>query len=163
MEPFDLGWLVGIIEGEGSMHISKTTTQAGNPREQPWLTVNMTDEDTINRLREVTGIGGVRPLKVQPNRKPQWLWSVSSIPQLAWILPQIIPHLSIRRRYQASRVMELVGVKQAESRLHGIRFKAGKWQAEVTVNGVYKYVGRFDSRAEAALAASRARADMKGR
>jgi hypothetical protein len=45
----DIAWLAGLLEGEGSFMMAKTK-QGGKTYSSPRITVNMTDEDVIQRV-----------------------------------------------------------------------------------------------------------------
>lgn len=49
LSDFELGWVAGLIEGEGSFTIKKTRRKNGFSC-QPQLRVSITDEDVIRRL-----------------------------------------------------------------------------------------------------------------
>jgi len=106
MKPEQLGWVAGIIEGEGS--ISTTAVQKiGNVYIYPLIKVTMTDEDMVRRLHEWTGLGRVSGPFSPPSRgdnKPHWDWNVNRIAHVEALLTAIWPFLGERRREQAARL-----------------------------------------------------------
>lgn len=98
MEPFELGWVVGIVEGEGWFGVVD-----GRPK----VTVSMTDEDTVRRLEEVTGLGHVRGPVIPTDgiRKPYWSWNISARDGAATFLERIHPHMSARRRKRIAAIL----------------------------------------------------------
>lgn len=97
----ELGWLVGVMEGEGYFG---TVQRYGTVR------VVMTDEDVVNKLQTVTGVGVVGGLscRAQHHRKP-YAWSVLREPNVLALMQVITPFLSKRRRLSASAVLALHG------------------------------------------------------
>lgn len=90
-------WIAGIIEGEGCFVWSKS----GN---QIQIQVNMTDEDTIRKLHEWSGVGIVNgPYQVEDN-KPYWVWRVSRLRHVPIVINNVWPYMGKRRR---ARIVEL--------------------------------------------------------
>jgi hypothetical protein len=97
----ELGWLAGIIEGEGYFG---TTPRHGVVR------VVMTDEDVIGSLRAVSGIGQVNELSRRaPHHRTPYAWSVAREPNVLALTQAIAPLLGQRRRIGASAVLALHG------------------------------------------------------
>ena len=74
LSEYDLGWIVGIIEADGSF-----TTNGRNPR----IAVKMTDFDTIERFAELMGVRVLGPYKyedAQLGNKPYWQAHVDGQP-----------------------------------------------------------------------------------
>jgi hypothetical protein len=88
------GWLAGIIDGEG--HIAT---------ERPAIVVGMTDEATINRCREITGVGSVKR-RVIGRKTPLYFWAVYSANarDVAWLC---LPFL-VTKREAARKLVESV-------------------------------------------------------
>lgn len=96
-DPVDIAWVAGIIEGEGSI---QTRSNANGLN----VVVQMTDEDVIRRLRDVTSIGRVSgPYKSSTLRldgelkKLRWFWLVGRKEEVARLLLAI----EYRRRVNA--------------------------------------------------------------
>ena len=89
----EVAWVAGILEGEGCW-----TTK--NQRESTWwVAVRMTDQDVIERLASVTGVGTVRPEPPQrAGAKPSWSWRVASGPHREWLTLKVWPWMGMRRR-----------------------------------------------------------------
>lgn len=106
MKPEQLGWVAGIIEGEGSISVT-AAQKIGNVYTYPLVIVGMTDEDVVRRLHEWSGIGRVTGPFCPPSRgtnKPHWCWSVNKISHVEALCAAIAPFLSERRQEQV-RVM----------------------------------------------------------
>ena len=79
MTPQELGWVAGILEGEGCFTPSR---QRSGDKTYVYarIQLNMTDEDVMIRFHETVGIGrlsGPHYYK-NPNWKPRWTWRVSN-------------------------------------------------------------------------------------
>ena len=90
-----LAWAAGVIEGEGCVANYRRGSGTGRSR---WLTVTMTDEDVIDRLHMMFGVG-VRYTRASQN--PAWAtqyeWRVNQWTELCSILEQVLPLLGDRR------------------------------------------------------------------
>lgn len=75
----DFAWAAGIIDGEGYVTVrTQKDNRNGKPYVHPQITVNMTHEPTILRLREIFGVGSFSKLNIPPQfptRKQAWRWS----------------------------------------------------------------------------------------
>lgn len=72
----DLAWAAGIIDGEGCIQIAKRSIRLGSGYTLS-VTVNMTHEATIQRLRDIFGFGSILHLETSHKRK-QWRWALGS-------------------------------------------------------------------------------------
>lgn len=104
MKDIELGWVAGIIEGEGSFSLDNR--QGYN---YPIIQVSMSDEDTINRLLEVTNIGTVcfsHPAsQAIRGDKPLWKWKVSKQQDTIALMNLIFPLMSQRRQHRITEVL----------------------------------------------------------
>lgn len=90
-------WIAALVEGEGSIYVSKKTTHVA-------IHLNSTDEDVIRRLAEWSGFGKIYgPTMPIGARKPVWHWSIGKHQDCARFLLGIAPLLAERRR---ARVLE---------------------------------------------------------
>lgn len=100
---FDLGWFVGILEGEGSISCRYNNKSGYLCAE---LTVSSTDEDVIDHLDKIYP-GKSKYVKVYKNHyKTQFVWAVTSRQGMRSVLEKVKDHLSIRRLEQVNRVIE---------------------------------------------------------
>lgn len=95
----ELGWVAGLLEGEGSFD---SGGRPGGLRIQ----VAMTDLDVLERLAQVVGTGTVNgPYKYQAKQKPYWRWTVRGT--WAMILAaRIRPNMGARRRQRITALLE---------------------------------------------------------
>lgn len=99
MNHLEIGWVAGILEGEGSFHSKENFLQ---------VRCTMTDLDTINKLREVTGIGTFSTWHrngKEPNRKDAYNWTVSKRNDIIHLLCSIVPLMGERRRTQIDKLL----------------------------------------------------------
>jgi hypothetical protein len=103
---FDLGWLVGMIEGEGSVnsHINEKSGYLCTS-----LSIASTDKDIINRLNSLFP-GASRQYKREYNNhyKTQYLWSINKRKDIRTISKTIFPYLSERRKTQFGKVINMI-------------------------------------------------------
>lgn len=96
MTDYELGWVVGIIEGEAWIGPGK--------HRNGHVTVQMTDREVVERLREITGLGHVKGpvvrIRYNPNAKDQWGWFVLRRAEVLQLFRLIGLLLSPRRRAQ---------------------------------------------------------------
>lgn len=112
---FDLGWLAGIIEGEGYIGINENTNQT-------FLRVSMTDEDVIRSLIEKTGLGHVNgPYRYDDNKKFFWIWSVMTRDDLSDLLYLILPFMGERRSCAIKEALEVIEVSR-DRELYRLQF-----------------------------------------
>ena len=113
MTPQQLGWVAGIVEGEGSISVNQRRRYSGNTYTYPLVCVGMADEDVVRRLQEWTGVGRVTgphlpPVRAAAGHKPQWQWNVNNIATVEALMEALWPLLGERRRVQVSQVRSKV-------------------------------------------------------
>ncbi|WP_433175116.1 hypothetical protein [Actinoallomurus sp. CA-150999] len=92
-------WLAGILEGEGSF-ISKTKLS---------ISVAMTDQDVIERLSTLTGVGRVYALGRQKgHHKDVWRWTIYRRAHLKSITEAVLPWLGKRRTVAAQALLDRI-------------------------------------------------------
>src|SRR4051794_6227085 len=99
MEQFDLGWLVGIFEGEGCFWTAEVGSICAS--------VTNTDKIMLRRFQKLIGCGTIYTQTPNRNvaRKPVYVWRVARIDEVHFVANLLYPHLSIRRRTQARKVL----------------------------------------------------------
>ena len=109
LSDFDLGWLVGMIEGEGNM-----ACRIGKKKNGSYLgttiSISSTDKDMIDRLQELVPLGRAaykREPKVA-HHKTQYLWSVNKRQEVRTITETILPYLSERRKEQFGNALQKI-------------------------------------------------------
>lgn len=118
ISPVDLGWVAGIIEGEGCLRVS---THPVDGRHQPFVCVKMTDDDVIRRLHAVTGIGRLgapaRSPSTPAHHKDQSSWIVAATSEVHSLLTAILPLLGDRRSAKALELLACCEEKWAAEKL----------------------------------------------
>lgn len=104
MTDINLGWLAGIMEGEGWF--------VENPL-SPRLSVAMTDYDTVRKLPVITGVGRLteRHFK-EENKQSQLTWDVGVHKDIEDILRLVFPIMSLRRQEKMQRVLDVLEEKK---------------------------------------------------
>jgi len=88
----DIGWLAGIIEGEGCFYISRQYT---NPSFR--IQVNMTDKDVIEKLQRITNLGNLY-VDNHKGKKTSYIWIVSRAPDVVALMMTLYPLMGERRQ-----------------------------------------------------------------
>lgn len=102
MRMVDLGYLAGIIDGEGCIHLKRD-----GGKQRLAISVGMTDVDVLQRCQTISQVGSIYGPQVYPNRKPRWVWLVGRQRDVAALLMTIYPLLSGRRQARALEVLAL--------------------------------------------------------
>lgn len=104
---FDLGWLVGIFEGEGCFSTSKS-----HGYDYPMISISSTDKDVLVRVRSILDTGTVRgPFTVSKSsygNKPIWRLDIKCS-KARKIMEIMKPHMCIRRQ---SRIEEVLSISR---------------------------------------------------
>src|SRR5207302_1883058 len=81
------------------------------------LSVGMTDQDIIDRIYAITGIGSIRYVASKnPKHKDKWVWQVGNCKNVLQILDLIAPYLGNRRKANAEAVVDMAMVFLFERR-----------------------------------------------
>ena len=101
---FDLGWLVGILEGEGCFRIASRHKKSAYPR----IIVKMCDRDAVERLAEITGAGIVREAAWESKKNPKhsvaYTWTVNGAASLP-LMELVRPYMGERRKQKIDEVL----------------------------------------------------------
>lgn len=109
MTDLELGWLTGIVEGEGCFILSKYKVKSGQSHAALYLRVTSTDLDILERLVNLTssGIitGPIQPYVQHGQRTPWFRWDVYKKKEVARLLLAIYPALGDRRRRRLAEAL----------------------------------------------------------
>jgi hypothetical protein len=93
LTPAEVAWLAGIYEGEGSCAITRGRAIR--------VEIMMTDQDVVDRIYTLTGLGSVHILPPRGDKyKTAYRWSIGSIDAVEF-LQSVIPWLGERRAGRA--------------------------------------------------------------
>lgn len=108
-----LGYLAGIIDGEGTIRIQRIKSGksfVASKRRNPWyyaqVSIGMTDIRPLVLLREFTGKGEIRNERV-PSRKLIYRWVLGGRFDIIKFLNTLLPYLIVKRQ-QAEIVLDLL-------------------------------------------------------
>lgn len=87
MSEAEIAWVAGIIEGEGTFAVRNNSA---------WIRVGMSDEDTIQKLQAITGVGRIHTYQ-RDEYKTMYLWSVARKVERDALANLILPWMSTRR------------------------------------------------------------------
>lgn len=94
-------WAAGILEGEGCFSMFQ---RKGKTYYTCSILCEMTDEDTVNQLHQVLGVGRISQRPARTNRKPTWLVSIQTQKDVFDTLIRIMPYLKERRLAKAKQL-----------------------------------------------------------
>lgn len=118
LSPFDLGWLVGVVEGEGCFYCkdSKSRLKSGKfVYPMCGFTVMSTDEDVMRRLEVLLDLQAKGPYYKDQEDKRKVVWSIQITGNRAVaIMKTLYEHLSIRRKEQIDKALEWQSRKRFE-------------------------------------------------
>lgn len=126
------GYIAGILDGEGTFQIAKTTSQRSldswnmvNPKYSAKICMGMADPEAIMLLAEVLG-GNTRLETTPPDRQDIYRWTLCSRLGILRVLPELLPYLRVKRK-QAMLLLEYcLGFEDLRSRPEDI--KAAEYQ-----------------------------------
>lgn len=106
MSDFDKGYMAGMIDGEGTIRLEKDKRGCLHPR----VSVANTNQDTLRKLQEMTGIGG---FYIRENRgtnwKAVWMWNVNGIVDTKALLIQLKDCFIVKKR-QAELLLKFMEI-----------------------------------------------------
>jgi hypothetical protein len=102
--PFDLGWMVGNFDGEGSVYHGNFVRNGKRRRSRPYLQLGSTDEWIVDRWVEITGGRKNGPYTYHDN-KPLWQWRVTGDAALS-LARALYPHMCPRRQEQLQPIFD---------------------------------------------------------
>lgn len=110
MEPLELAWLAGLLEGEGSFF----TERCGGKVRYSVVEVTMTDHDVVTRAADLMGVKPAyrfAPAKQKAGHQPTWRARLRG-KRAESLMHELLPLMGTRR---ASKINELLQRKQDES------------------------------------------------
>ena len=109
MNKFDLGWLVGFLDGEGSFILRPIRKKQGYIRARECnIQATNTDRDTMERLARIAGgySNGPYVWSKKVNHKPLYRWTLAKKIKVFDLLNLIKPYMSRRRQAQIELMLE---------------------------------------------------------
>lgn len=104
LSPLDLGWLAGLLEGEGSF-----TWRSGRT---PKVGITMTDLDVLERVQHLLGGHIWEATPKEAHHKKAWIWYVHGSPAVA-VMHLVAPHMGTRRSQRIASVLATYEARQA--------------------------------------------------
>ena len=103
-----LAWLAGVLEGEGSFMMSRNTVK-NKVYFYPKISVNMSDQDIINR---VSSVFNTKTYLVPKDKRGDWkqLYRAQiSGARAATLMQQLLPWMSARRASKINEILATYG------------------------------------------------------
>lgn len=111
----DLGWLVGIIDGEGMVELHSRYRTKNSLDLRPTIQVSNCDKAIIDRAAGIIkslGVGCfVSYNRGDTTRRENWTIVVQGLKRTAVFLPIITPHLTGEKRVKAKLLQEFVTIR----------------------------------------------------
>lgn len=102
MHPFNVGWVAGLFEGEGTIVIRGT-----DRRRSARVAVGSTDVDVVERLQVLVG-GKLNGPYLRGLNKPIWHWRIDKQADVEEFLLLMRPHLGARRGAKADEALAVI-------------------------------------------------------
>lgn len=101
MTDLELGWLAGIVDGEGSISLDPTSGRWRYPR----ISIPSTDYEILAEVKRL--LGGCISVKRdrRPNTKPSWTWKIHGGLQALRILGLIQPLLRCPKKRERAKFL----------------------------------------------------------
>jgi hypothetical protein len=106
----EIAWAGGLFEGEGTITLGPRGT-VEKPRFQPHMALKMCDRDSVERFREIVGVGSVYAVNMEKRPahwKPSYAWQVGSLGGCEKVCEMLIPWLGARRRARAYEILDVI-------------------------------------------------------
>jgi len=108
LNDFDLGYLVGIFEGEGCIAFNYSERKDEYPREYytVHIVIGNTNKKLLKNIQNITGLGKVlsKGKPIISKYKECFIWRISKQKEVLWFLKQCFPYL-IEKKEKAKLVM----------------------------------------------------------
>jgi hypothetical protein len=123
LTPCQLGWVAGLLEGEGAFFLNAKRSTTGETYYAGTIACNMTDEDVLRRVADLTGVGKFNGPTVPPNprHKPYWRWQVHKRQDVLALAKAILPLMGQRRTIRLQEVIDALDGTGRPARQHGKR------------------------------------------
>lgn len=113
MTDFEVGWVAGILDGEGCLSICCDLRKRGNYY-IPQVIVNNTDKRMLDVLYKLTSFGHVTKRTKYTHQKQSWTWQVRRLSDIAVLLIEVYPYL-VTKKEQASVLLKLCVERSTEN------------------------------------------------
>ena len=106
----ETAWAAGFFEGEGYFSAMTRRLKDG-PRRYPYVGINNTDLEMLERFQRIVGVGTISARKADTkfNSKPQWRWIATRRGDTEYVYELFKPWLSATRRAKADPLFDALG------------------------------------------------------
>ncbi|WP_410816444.1 LAGLIDADG family homing endonuclease [Micromonospora sp. 050-3] len=124
MSPTEVAWLAGLMEGEGSFIVMRVAaTERQKARIRVRLSLQMTDQDVVQRVADTVGLGNVHAHpRQQDHHKDTYVWTISRMKPVVELVRLVLPLMGSRRTDQINAMLAAVdeaGGPARRQRRHG--------------------------------------------
>jgi hypothetical protein len=113
LSDFELGWVCGILQGEGCFFVTTRRTAKYGPHLYARVTVCMTDRDVLEQLQRVTGVGILEKVRERKDPRPISQWIVCRNQEAIELMIAVYPHMGVRRQAKIREVLAQVEKRPA--------------------------------------------------
>ena len=148
--PLALAYIAAIIDGEGSIMITRSTSGKGRktPSYTPRVKVQMTTLPCIQFIVDHTGLGKINKeedRKVRGNRRPLYQWQIHSLGDCHKFCDLIMPFIVLKEDQCALMLAYCENFGKTEYRTYGVPDDVREYREEA-----YRLMGELNSRHSAA-------------
>jgi hypothetical protein len=97
MTEFEMGYVVALFEGEGTIY--SYLEEGVRPRLR--MSISMNDPEPLGRFRRYTGMGGIGG----PYKRGDYIWHLGARDKVRELAALLRPHLSPRRQAQIDKAI----------------------------------------------------------
>ena len=119
LENWQLAYIGGIIDGEGSIYLSTTK---GNTSVVAGVAVTMTSLECVNFLHRITGMGHIQVYKRPGKYKTAYKWTIGGRLEIYLFLKAVHPYLLVKEK-QADIMLEFVERRIKETSINAYDFQ----------------------------------------
>ncbi len=140
----ELAWLAGLLEGEGAFIVQRVPADAHQAaRIRIRISLQMTDQDVVQKVRDVVGLGTVRLAKAQKaHHKDTHQWQVSAMKPVTDLMELLRPLMGERRQAQIgaclAAIEEAGGIPERRRRHGQSKYKVDGCRCDVCVDAKSK-------------------------
>jgi hypothetical protein len=112
MNEFDLGYIVGIFEGEGFIAFNYGFRKDKYQREYYTVHIGVvnTDLNLLEKFKSIIGYGNITKKADVPNCKSCWNWRVSNQKEALDFLDKVFPYLIVKKE-KAKLIIEFLKLR----------------------------------------------------
>jgi hypothetical protein len=107
MTPADAGWLAGIIDGEGTITLTRTYTSKDHDFRKPIISVASCDVEMLEKMKRVANINSaiVPKRTYAKGHAPSFSLRVNGTNHVIEVLEEVLPHMTIPHKIGRAKLI----------------------------------------------------------